>query len=79
MAIGVEQRATMDVETFKGLPVINGGVGEFDREREYCAIQPMSALPPKADICSAPTHVRFVPKADDRLPCLPEQGVTVAL
>jgi HNH endonuclease len=24
----------------------------------------MSALPPKADICSAPTHVRFGPKAD---------------
>jgi hypothetical protein len=24
----------------------------------------MSALPPKADICSAPADVRFVPKAD---------------
>src|SRR5262245_4916844 len=24
----------------------------------------MSALPPKADICSAPTHVRFGPEAD---------------
>jgi hypothetical protein len=24
----------------------------------------MSALPPKADICSAQTYVRFVPKAD---------------
>jgi hypothetical protein len=24
----------------------------------------MSALPPTADICSAQTHVRFVPKAD---------------
>ena len=24
----------------------------------------MSALPPKADMCSAPAHVRFVPKAD---------------
>jgi hypothetical protein len=24
----------------------------------------MSALPPKADMCSAPAHVRFVPEAD---------------
>ena len=24
----------------------------------------MSALPPKADMCSATQHVRFVPKAD---------------
>ena len=24
----------------------------------------MSALPPKADMCSAPVHVRLVPKAD---------------
>jgi hypothetical protein len=24
----------------------------------------MSALPPKADICSVQAHVRFVPKAD---------------
>ena len=24
----------------------------------------MAALPPKADICSAPAHVRFTPKAD---------------
>ena len=24
----------------------------------------MSALPPKADICSAPGHVRFGPEAD---------------
>ena len=26
----------------------------------------MSALPPKADMCSALVHVRFVPKADMR-------------
>ena len=26
----------------------------------------MSALPPKADMCSALAHVRFVPKADMR-------------
>ena len=26
----------------------------------------MSALPPKADMCSAPAHVRFVPIADMR-------------
>ena len=30
-----------------------------------CAVQNvMSALTPKADMCSAPTHVRFVPIAD---------------
>ena len=28
----------------------------------------MSALPPKADMCSAKGHVRFVPKADMRAP-----------
>jgi hypothetical protein len=36
------------------------------RKREYCAIQPMSALTPKADMCSATRDVRFVPKADMR-------------
>jgi hypothetical protein len=78
MATGVEQPATMDVGTFKGLLVINGGVGEVTANASIAAIQPMSALPPKADMCSAPTHVCFVSKRD-RLPCLPEQGVTVAL
>ena len=63
MATGVEQRATMDVETFKGLPVINGGIGELTANASIAAIQPMSALPPRADMCSAPTHVCFVPKA----------------
>ena len=30
----------------------------------------MSALPPKADMCGALAHVRFVPKADIALtPC----------
>ena len=28
------------------------------------AIRPMSALPPKADVCSALVYVRFGPKAD---------------
>jgi len=78
MATGVEQRATMDVETFKGLPVIKGGVGELTANASIAAIQPISALPPKADMCSAPTHSALCQKRD-RLPCLPEQGVTVAL
>ena len=30
-------------------------------------LQPMSALPPKADIGTQPLNVRFVPKADIRL------------
>ena len=29
-------------------------------------MQSMSALPPEADMCSAPGHVRFVPIADMR-------------
>ncbi|MGB8640060.1 MAG: hypothetical protein WCD30_18275, partial [Pseudolabrys sp.] len=45
-----------------------------DRKRHYLKIAAdlkpllekvtMSALPPKADMCSAQTDVRFVPKAD---------------
>ena len=34
-------------------------------QKRTCAVQKgMSALPPKADMCSATWHVRFVPKAD---------------
>jgi hypothetical protein len=34
-------------------------------QKQTCAAQKaMSALPPKADICSAQAHVRFVPTAD---------------
>jgi hypothetical protein len=33
-------------------------------KRTYAAQQGMSALPPKADICSALAHVRFGPKVD---------------
>jgi hypothetical protein len=34
-------------------------------QKQTCAVQNgMSALPPKADICSAQAHVRFVPIAD---------------
>ena len=32
--------------------------------RTLCAAETMSALPPKADICSATKDVRFTPKAD---------------
>ena len=33
--------------------------------KRTCAVQKvMSALPPKADMCSATRHVRFVPIAD---------------
>ena len=34
------------------------------QKRTFAAQNGMSALPPKADICSALVHVRFVPKAD---------------
>ena len=34
-------------------------------QKQTCAAQKvMSALPPKADMCSATRDVRFVPKAD---------------
>ena len=34
-------------------------------QKQTCALhQPMSALPPKADMCSAARYVRFVPIAD---------------
>ena len=34
-------------------------------QKRTCAVQQlMSALPPKADMCSATRHVRFVPIAD---------------
>jgi hypothetical protein len=35
-------------------------------KRTFCDAGAMSALPSKADIRSAPTHVRFVPIADIR-------------
>ena len=35
------------------------------RQKQTCAVQTgMSALPPKADMCSALADVRFVPMAD---------------
>jgi len=34
------------------------------QKRTHALHQPMSALPPKADICSALSDVRFGPKAD---------------
>ena len=33
-------------------------------KRTYAVQKGTSALPPKADMCGALTHVRFVPKAD---------------
>ena len=36
-------------------------------QKQTCAVQkPMSALPPKADMCSATSDVRYVPIADMR-------------
>ena len=52
------------------------------QKRTYAAQQPMSALPPKADMCSALAYVRFGPKADiaetkkkDRLAAVFRNGV----
>ena len=35
-------------------------------KRTFCNAIVMSALPPIADMCGAPAHVRFVPIADIR-------------
>jgi hypothetical protein len=34
------------------------------QKQTFAAQNAMSALHPKADMCSAPAYVRFVPKAD---------------
>ena len=34
------------------------------QKQTFCDAEAMSALPPKADMCSATRHVRFVPIAD---------------
>ena len=34
------------------------------QKQTFAPQKAMSALPPKADMCSATRHVRFVPKAD---------------
>jgi hypothetical protein len=38
-------------------------------KRTFCDARAMSALPPIADMCSALTHVRFVPIADIGTKC----------
>jgi len=38
------------------------------QQRTLKRLRPMSALPPKADIAECRFHVRFVPKADIRVP-----------
>ena len=43
-------------------------------QKRTCAVLTgMSPLPPKADICSAQAHVRFVPEADIREMTLQKQ------
>jgi hypothetical protein len=49
-------------------------------KRTYAVQKGMSALPPKADMCGALAHVRFVPIADirqwpDLLETLPDEAV----
>ena len=44
-------------------------------QKQTCAAQKvMSALPPRADICGALGHVRFVPKAD---PCTAANSISI--
>ena len=39
-------------------------VSALGHDRTFCDAEAMSALPPKADMCSATRYVRFVPEAD---------------
>ena len=41
-----------------------GAMSVLGQKRTFAVQNVMSALPPKADICSALVHVRFVPIAD---------------
>ena len=46
-------------------------------QKQTCAAHKvMSAIPPKADICSAKAYVRFVPKADIAPPLLDHLTLT---
>jgi hypothetical protein len=40
------------------------GLSALGQKQTFPHRRAMSALPPKADICSAPAHVRFGPEAD---------------
>ena len=40
---------------------------DYTRDKDSPILQPMSALPPKADIAECDWDVRFVPKADIRI------------
>jgi hypothetical protein len=46
--------------------LIQRGMSALGQKRTYAVQKGMSALPPKADMCGALAHVRFVPKADKR-------------
>src|SRR5262249_16368463 len=47
----------------------------LDQKRTFRSAIAMSALPPKADICSALTHVGFGPRADMHERCLSKCSV----
>src|SRR5262245_18965880 len=40
------------------------GMSALGQKQTFASQNVMSALPPKADMCGAPAHVRFGPKAD---------------
>jgi hypothetical protein len=42
----------------------NGPMSVMGQKRTFRNVQPMSALPPNADISRTSRHVRFVPKPD---------------
>ena len=43
------------------------GMSALGQKQTFAVQYAMSALPPKADMCSATRHVRFVPIADIRM------------
>src|SRR5262249_43657617 len=62
MSAGAE---TMSKEALAGI-VVPSGMSALGQKQTSRHLQPMSALPPKADIETQSRDVRFVPKADIR-------------
>ena len=59
---------TAGVNQYEFLAIIVAVVtmSALGQKQTFAAQKGMSALPPKADMCSATRHVRFVPIADIR-------------
>jgi hypothetical protein len=54
----------LTVETTASLREMSTPMSALGHKRTFRRVEPMSVLPPKADIAERDRHVRFVPKAD---------------